>query len=149
MMRPLVRRVELGQRQVLLPVAIEPVRRRGQRKVRQHERHEQHPRPVAPLRRFLVQPDLRARRDVAIVDGVRRFAGPRALRHLVAALARGDVLADEALDVADAVDDVHRHDLLGEAVIVARQAAKMELADRHDAMTRSRSAWCQLGMAPS
>ena len=102
--------------------------------MRTHERHEQHPRSVAPLRRLLVQPYLRARRDVAVVDGVGRLAGAGALGHLVAALALRDVLADQALHVADAVDDVHRHDLFGEAVVVAGPAAEMQLADRDDAM---------------
>ena len=133
-MRARVLRVLLGHRQVLLPIAVEPLRRRGERKMRAHERHEQHPRAVTPLRRLLVQPDLRARRDVAVVHGVGRLAGAGAPGHLVAALALRDVLADQALDVADAVDDVHRHDLFGEAVVVARTAAEMQLADRDDAM---------------
>ena len=133
-MRTLVLRVQLGHRQVLLPVTVEPLRRRGEREMRAHERDEQHPRAVAPLRRLLVQPDLRARRDVAVVHRVRRLAGAGAPGHLVAALALGNVLADQALDVADAVDDVHRHDLFGEAVVVARTAAEMQLADRDDAM---------------
>ena len=102
--------------------------------MRGRERHEQHPRSVAPLRRLLVQPDLRARRDVAVVHRVGRLTGAGAPGHLVAALALRDVLADQALHVADAVDDVHRHDLFGEAVVVARTAAEMQLADRDDAM---------------
>ena len=102
--------------------------------MRRDERHEQHPRPIAPFRRFLVQPDLRARGDLAVVDRIRGFAGPRLARHLVAALARRNALADQPLDVADAVDDVHRHDLFGKAVVVALAAAKVQLADRDHAM---------------
>src|SRR6266446_500305 len=105
--------------------------------MRRDERYEQHPRTIAPAWRFLVQPDLRARGDVAVVGGIRRLAGPGELRHLVAALALRNVIADEALDVADAVDDMHRHDLLGKPVVVAVPAAEMQLADRDDAMTSS------------
>src|SRR4030095_4481718 len=129
-----VRRVQLGHRQVLLPIAIEPLRRRRQWKMWAYERHEQHPRAVAPLRRLLVQPDLSARRDVAVVHRVRRLAGTGTLGHLVAALALRNVLSDETLDVADAIDDVHRYEFFGEAVVVARTAAEMQLADRDDAM---------------
>ena len=135
-MRALVGRVLLRHRQVHSRVAIEPLGRRDQRKVRRHERNEQHPRLAVVARRFLVQPDLRARRDVAVVDRVGRLARSGVLRHLLAALAHRDVVAHQPLHVAEALDDVHRHDLLGEAVVVARASAKMQLADRHDAMTR-------------
>ena len=104
--------------------------------MRRHERHEQRPRAVAPLRRLLVQPHLRARGDVSVVHRVRRLTGSRTLRHLVPAPALGNVLADEALHVADAVDDVHRDDLLREAVVVAGSAPEVQLANRHDPVTR-------------
>src|SRR4029079_4686319 len=68
------------------------------------------------------------------VHGVSRLTGPGTLGHLVAALALRYVLADQALHVADAVDDVHWHDLFGEAVVVARTAAEVQLADGDDTM---------------
>ena len=149
MMRAACLVVQLRHRQVHLPVPVEPVRRRGEREVRRHERHEQHPGPVAPLRSLLVQPDLRARRDVAIVDRVRRLAGTGHLRHLLAALAHRDVVPHEPLHVADAFDDVHRHDLFGESAVVARFPRKCSLPIDTVRWPASRSTPCQLGIAPS
>jgi len=40
------------------------------------------------------------------------------------------------LEIAHPADDVQRHDLLGKAVVVARRAAKVELADRDGLATR-------------
>jgi hypothetical protein len=45
----------------------------------------------------------------------------------------------EPLDVANAVDDVHRRDLLGEALVVAVAAAEVQLPDRPTRCPRARS----------
>jgi hypothetical protein len=104
--------------------------RRGERVVRGDERDEQHPRLVAVLRRLLAQPDLRARGDVPVVLRVRRLSRSRHARHLVGGAAHRQVVADQAHQVAFALDHVHRHDGLGESAVVV-VGAEMELADRH------------------
>ena len=134
-MRALVLRVQLGHRQVLLPVAVEPLRRRGERKVRAHERHEQHPRAVAPLRRLLVQPDLRARRDVAVVDACTatrrgRRAWPSCRRPCACGMSSRTSPLTSPMPSTMCIGTISSR----EAVVVARPAAEVQLADRDDAM---------------
>ena len=127
--RPLLPRILFRPRQIVaVVVPIEVLGRRGQWKVRGHERHEEHPGLVAMLRRFLVQPDLRFGRDVPVVARVDGLAGSGHAGHLPGALAHRKVVADQAHEVALALDDVHGDPLHVEAVVVAG-GAEMELAD--------------------
>ena len=113
---------------VALVVPIEVLGRRGQRKVRGHERHEEHPGPLAMFRRLLVQPDLGFGRDVPIVARVDGLARPGHTRHLPGSLANGKVVADQTHEVALALDDVHRDPLHVEAVVVSG-GTEVKLAD--------------------
>ena len=127
--------VELGQWQFLVIVAIEMLRRGGQRKMRAHEGQKHDPRSVRVLARFLAQPDLSARGDLAVVGRVHALAGACHPRHLVRAASLWHVLVThEAQQISFAVDDVHSDLLVGEAVVVVL-AAEVELADRNHMVT--------------
>ena len=127
--RPLLLLVLLRPGQIVACVVpIEVLGRRGQRKVRGHERHEEHPGLVAVLRRLLVKPNLSLGRDVAVVAGVDGLAGSGHARHLPGALAYGEGIAHQAHEVALAVDDVHG-DALDVETVVVRGGAEVELAD--------------------
>src|SRR5262249_44460261 len=134
MVGPLVAVVEFRLRQArVVVVVVEMLGRCRQRIMRGDERDEQHPRLVAIFRRLLVQPDLRAGGDLAIVLRVGRLAGAGHARHLVGGAAHRQVIADEPEQIAFALDHVHRHDRFGEAAVVL-VGAEVELADRDHAM---------------
>ena len=135
MQRLLPALVELRQWQFLVIVAIEMLWRRGQRKMRAHEGQEHNPWSVGVLARFLPQPDLSARSDLAVVGRVHALAGPRHARHLVCAASLRHVLvAHQAQQISFAIDNVHSDLLVGKAVVVFL-AAEVELADRNHMVT--------------
>ncbi len=111
------------------------LRRRRQRVVRRHERDKQYPRLGPIFWRLLMQPDLRARRDLAVILGVGRFAGPGHARHLVGRAAHRQVVADKAHQIALAADDLHRNDRFRKSAVILIRA-KVKLADRHDLVAR-------------
>jgi hypothetical protein len=127
-------RIELRQRQMrIVVIAVEMLGRSGQRVMRRHERDEQNPRFAAAFLALLVQPDLRARGDVAVVERVRRLARSAESGHLVSGASHRQIVANEAEKIAFAFDDVHRHDRLREAAILVLRA-EMQFSDRDDAM---------------
>jgi len=135
MVGPLIDSVELRFRQArVIIIAIKMLRRCGQGIVRGNERNEQHPRLVGVFLGLFVQPDLRARGDLAIVQGVRRLAGTGHARHFVGGATHRQIVANETEQVALFVDDVHRHDGFGESGILF-VGAEVKLADRDDAVS--------------
>ena len=126
---PLV--VQLGHRQVLVEIPVVMLGRRGERKVRSDERHEQHPRLVVITNGRLPQPDLRPGRDLSVIEGVLALARPRVMRHLVRTLTHRQLAAYQPHQVALALDDVHRDDFLAEAVVFVG-LVEMQFADGDD-----------------
>ena len=154
--RSFVLRILLRPGQIVaVVVPVEVLGRGGQRKVRRHERHEQHPGLVCVLRRLLVQPDLGLGRDVAVVARVDGLTGPRHAGHLPGTLAHREIVANEAHQVALGLDDVHRDALHVEAVVVVG-GAEVQLADGLHAMAalpemvvpRRRGALIGVGVVP-
>jgi hypothetical protein len=80
-----------------------------------------------------MKPDLRARADVLVVDGVGGLARARHGDHLPGVAPLRHVVADQAEQVALAFVDVHRNDFFREAVVLAG-LAEVQLADRGDAV---------------
>ena len=128
-------RILFGHWQLHVGVAVVVLRRRGERKMRRHHRDEQHPGFVLILGRFVAQPDLRLRGNVAVVARVVRFTRARSADHFLGAGTHRRIgPAPQRNQITQPIDDVHRDDLFRETVVVALVAAKVQLADRHHAM---------------
>ncbi len=127
-------RVLLRHRHLAEWIPVIELGRGNQRKMRANERDEKDPRLVTVARRLFAQPDLRPRGDLAVVRGVWSFAGPGELGDLPRQGPLGEILAHQPHEIALALDDVHRDDLFGKAVVVLRMAAEVKLADRNHAM---------------
>ena len=81
----------------------------------------------------LLEPGLGGRGDALVIILVGGVAPARIGRELEGGLAHGQRITQQAQRIADPLDDVQRHVLLGEAV-VDRGALQVQLADRVDAM---------------
>lgn len=125
-LRALCRQVLLGQGDALRGIEAVELGRCDEREVRANERDEQRPGLLAPARRLLAQPGSGACRDIAVVARIGRFARAGELGELAVAVAARDVLADEALEVADAVDDVHRQLTAQEREVLERALGKLQ-----------------------
>ena len=126
--------VELGHGQVHGSVILIPARRCGQREMRCHHGHKQDPGLVSSLLTPGLEPVAGCLADIAVIGGVSGFARAGQLGHLVAALAHRNVVAHQALDIAQAVNHMHGQNLFGPAVVVTCTAPEMQLADRHRVM---------------
>ena len=131
MLRPLVLRIHLRPGQRVRRIQVVERLRRDQREVRRDHADIEHPRTVAVLRCFLAQPLARGGDDVAVVAGVVGFARAGLGTELHRADALRQLVADQAEQVADAVDDMHRQDLFIEAVAARIGVLIVQLADRH------------------
>ena len=143
--RALAARIQLRQRQVAVVVAVEILRRRGQREVRADQRDEQYPRLawlccllarelLLQLRdRLFAQPDLGARGDFTIVESVLALTGAGQSRHLIGAAAHRQIAAHQAHQVALAFEDVHRNDFFRKTVVFAVET-EVQFAHRHHRM---------------
>lgn len=136
----LVARIHRRPRQRPARVEIVELRRCDQREVRRHEPHVQHPGLVAVARRLALEPAARGRGDVAVVAGVLGFARPGLGPELARAGTHRKLVAYEPQQVAHAVDDMQRQDLLVEAVAPRLGGLIVKLADRNAAVARRHQA---------
>ena len=102
--------------------------------MRADQRHEQHPRLRGCGGSVRLQPIDRRGGDAVVVILVARIAAPGVDGEPQRGLPDRQRVAQPAERVANAVDDMQRHDLLGEAVVVTG-AAEVQLADRHRCVT--------------
>ena len=128
--RPVLRRPLHRQRHGVRWVAVEVLLGHDEGWMRVDERDEECPglRRVAGL---LVQPVDRFPRDGTVVAGVFGLAGPRLDDVLATHRPRRHLPAEDAVEIADALEDVHRQALIRESARVV-DLAVVELADRRD-----------------
>ena len=86
-------------------------------------------------RRRVAQPVAGGVADIAVVVGVAALAGADFLGKTETTLERVEVVAQQAANPADAVEDVQRMDLVVETVVVVARPV-VQLADRGDAVAK-------------